>query len=95
MLSLESAESVNTPESRSAPDEDYEAKEFSQIIREAISELPETEKKLIEYYYYHNLTLEEIGNRLGLSKSWTSRLHTKCLQHLCQMLKSKGIASAT
>jgi RNA polymerase sigma factor for flagellar operon FliA len=95
MLSLESSESLNTPESRSSPDEDYEEKEFSGIIREAISQLPETERKLIEYYYYHGMTLEEIGNKLGLSKSWTSRLHSKCLQHLCQMLKSKGIVSAT
>ena len=94
MLSLESAETMNKAENRTAPDEDYEAKEFSQIIKRAISQLPETEKKLIEYYYYHGLTLEEIGNKLGLSKSWTSRLHSKCLQHLCEMLKSKGIVSA-
>jgi len=94
MLSLESAETMNKAENRTAPDEDYEAKEFRQIIKRAISQLPETEKKLIEYYYYHGLTLEEIGNKLGLSKSWTSRLHSKCLQHLCEMLKSKGIVSA-
>lgn len=95
MLSLETSESLNTPETRATPDEDYETKEFSQIIREAVGQLPDTERKLIEYYYYQGLTLEEIGNKLGLSKSWTSRLHTKCLQHLCQMLKSKGIVSAT
>lgn len=95
MLSLESNETLNTIESRATPDEDYEAKEFRDIIREAVTQLPETERKLIEYYYYHGLTLEEIGNKLGLSKSWTSRLHSKCLQHLCQMLKSKGIVSAT
>lgn len=94
MLSIES-ESINLPEVSASPDEDYQSKEFSRIIREAISELPETERKLIEYYYYHGLTLEEIGNRLGLSKSWTSRLHSKCLQHLCEMLKNKGIVSAT
>jgi RNA polymerase sigma factor FliA len=95
ILSLESSETLNTVENRATPDEDYEAKEFRTIIREAISQLPDTERKLIEFYYYHGLTLEEIGNKLGLSKSWTSRLHTKCLQHLCQMLKSKGIVSAT
>jgi RNA polymerase sigma factor FliA len=94
MLSLESAETMNKAENRTTPDEDYEAKEFRQIIQRAISQLPETEKKLIEYYYYHGLTLEEIGNKLGLSKSWTSRLHSKCLQHLCEMLKGKGIVSA-
>lgn len=94
MLSIDSSESLNTPENRATPDEDYETKEFSQIIQEAVSQLPETERKLIELYYYHGLTLEEIGNKLGLSKSWTSRLHSKCLERLCQMLKSKGIASA-
>lgn len=95
MLSIDSSETLNKAEARSAPDEDYESKEFRTIIREAISQLPETERKLIECYYYQGLTLEEIGNKLGLSKSWTSRLHSKCLQHLCQMLKAKGIVSAT
>lgn len=95
MLSLDSAESLNTPEDKASPDEDYETNEFRSIVRQAISQLPENERKLIEYYYYHDLTLEEIGNKLGLSKSWTSRLHAKCLQHLCEMLKNKGIMSAT
>src|SRR5688572_7829023 len=40
MLSLESSETMNKAESRSAPDEDYEAKEYRQIIRRAISQLP-------------------------------------------------------
>lgn len=94
MLSLES-ESINLPQASSSPDELYQAKEFGRIVREAISQLPETERKLIEYYYYQGLTLEEIGNKLGLSKSWTSRLHNKCLQHLCELLKNRGIVSAS
>jgi DNA-directed RNA polymerase specialized sigma subunit len=30
-------------------------------------------------YYFQNKTLEEAGQKLGLSKSWTSRLHARAL----------------
>jgi RNA polymerase sigma factor FliA len=92
MLSLDATMNVTSAET--APDENYENKEYQQLVREAIAKLPDNERQLIEYYYYHDLTLEEIGKHLGLSKSWTSRLHTKCLQHLCQILKAKGISKA-
>lgn len=51
-------------------------------VREAIAKLPENNRLLIEQYYFHEETLEAIGNRLGLSKSWVCRLHAKSLDML-------------
>ena len=56
--------------------------EFMQIrrhMRDAIGTLPDKEKQLIMMYYFQNKTLEEVGGKLGLSKSWTSRLHARAL----------------
>ena len=33
-------------------------------------------------YYFQNKTLEDAGTDLGLSKSWTSRLHARALELL-------------
>lgn len=66
--------------------------EFRQIrlgMREAINDLPAVEKKLVKMYYFQNKTLEEVGEELGLSKSWTSRLHARALSLLLKKVKSQ------
>ena len=65
--------------------------EFQKIkekMRDAIEALPEKERKLVKMYYFQNRTLQEIGVRLGLSKSWTSRLHARALDLLFKKLNS-------
>lgn len=69
--------------------------EFMQVrrhMREAIGSLPEKEKQLVMMYYFQNRTLEEIGTRLGLSKSWTSRLHARALSLLFKRIRQRAQA---
>jgi RNA polymerase sigma factor (sigma-70 family) len=58
-------------------------------VRLSLSQLPERSRQVLEMFYYQDLTLEEIGKRLGLSKSWVCRLHAKSLEllrtHLSQI----------
>ena len=66
--------------------------EFLQVrqhMRDAIDSLPPVEKKLVKMYYFQNRTLEEIGERLNLSKSWTSRLHARALSMLLKRIKHR------
>ncbi len=68
--------------------------EFHQIrahMREAITSLPVKEKQLIMMYYFQNKTLEEAGEKLGLSKSWVSRLHARAMELLLKRIK--GLAA--
>ncbi len=67
-----------------------EFEQIKQYMREAIDSLPEKEKKLIKMYYFQNKTLEEAGAKLGLSKSWTSRLHVRALDMLMKRIKHRG-----
>ncbi len=67
--------------------------EFMQVrrhMRDAIGTLPDKEKQLIMMYYFQNRTLEEIGERLGLSKSWTSRLHARALALLFKRIRGRA-----
>ena len=59
-----------------------EIKETSTAVQQALGNLPEKERRLIELYYFQGLTLQGVGKQLGLSKSWTSRLHTKAIRLL-------------
>ena len=67
--------------------------EFRQVrkyMRDAINDLPPTEKKLVKMYYFQNKTLEEVGRELNMSKSWTSRLHARALELLLKKVKVKA-----
>jgi RNA polymerase sigma factor for flagellar operon FliA len=55
-------------------------------VRFSLGKLPQLNRTILEYCYFHDLTLEEVGRRLGLSKSWVCRLHAKSLDMLREQL---------
>jgi RNA polymerase sigma factor for flagellar operon FliA len=63
-----------------------ESKDASRKLRQAVARLPERERQLIEAYYFEDLTLQLAGKRLGLSKSWTSRLHARAIKRLSELI---------
>ena len=84
IISLDASEEPMDIEDKKANDIERKA-EFQKIkeyMRQAIEELPEKERKLVKMYYFQNKTLEESGDKLKLSKSWTSRLHARALELL-------------
>ena len=91
VISLDATEGGMEVADASATDSEQSA-EFQQIkkhMKEAIELLPEKERKLVKMYYFQNKTLEEAGESLGLSKSWTSRLHARALEMLFKKINSK------
>ena len=58
-------------------------------MKEAMESLPDKERKLVKMYYFQNKTLEEAGSDLGLSKSWTSRLHARALEILFKKINNR------
>jgi len=69
-------------EDSSNPTSRLEAEEFKNSLAEAISSLPEKEKKIITLYYFEELTYKEIGAVLSISESRVSQLHTKAILKL-------------
>lgn len=66
--------------------------EVHQKLNELIEALPPEARKLIRAAYFEGLTLKEAGERLGVSKSWASRLHAKTLTQLAQALRRLQMA---
>jgi RNA polymerase sigma factor for flagellar operon FliA len=67
-------------------------REVSQRLRELIDALPTEAGTLIRAVYFEGLSLQEAGQRLGVSKSWASRLHAKTLKRLARSLSVLGLA---
>lgn len=57
------------------------------LVRETIKKLSDQERQLLEMYYYKEMSLQEVGEKLGLSKSWTSRLHARVIDKLHRLLE--------
>jgi RNA polymerase sigma factor FliA len=59
-------------------------------LRTALDHLPPDAAALIRAVYFEDRTLQEAADRLGISKSWASRMHAKALEQLAQKLGSSG-----
>jgi len=57
-------------------------------LRRAVLGLPPRERLLLLARYLDNQTLEQAGARLGLSRSWSCRLHARALRRLRAELRN-------
>ena len=64
--------------------------EFSQKIVDMVNRLPADEATLVRAVYFEGLSLQEAGQRQGISKSWSTRLHAKALRRPARMLEAQS-----
>jgi RNA polymerase sigma factor for flagellar operon FliA len=69
------------------PQVDIERQERDVAVEAALRELPDKERRLLQLYYFEDRPLEEVGKIMGLSKSWSSRLHARAIDLLKDALK--------
>ncbi len=61
--------------------------EQAQKVVDMIGKLAADEAAMIRAVYFEGVAMQEAGQRLGISKSWASRLHAKALERMTGMLK--------
>jgi RNA polymerase sigma factor FliA len=64
--------------------------ETLQSIKTCVAALPEKNRQVIELYYSHDMNMDEIGKKLGLSKSRICRIHSKSLEMLKDAMEGKS-----
>jgi RNA polymerase sigma factor for flagellar operon FliA len=64
------------------------AREGLAQARAAMGRMPSREREMLEGVYFQHLTIEEAGQRLGLTKGWASRLHARALKLLGRAVNS-------
>ncbi len=69
----------------------FETEETKEILGVAVSGLPEREKIVISLYYYEGMTLNEIGQVLGVTESRACQLHTKAVMQLRAQLGNDAV----
>lgn len=70
---------IRYPTSFAQPEEAIAEEELKQTLIDSLELLTEKERRVIELYYYEDLTLKEISRILEVSESRVSQLHTKAL----------------
>ena len=65
-------------------------REIAARLLELIKQLPMVEQRLIEDIYFEGISLQDSANRLGISKSWASRVHARTLDELGRTLRRMG-----
>lgn len=70
---------IRYPMSFAQPEEAIAEEELKQTLIASLDLLTEKERRVIELYYYEDLTLKEISRILEVSESRVSQLHTKAL----------------
>ena len=66
-------------------------KEIYDILKESIKELPPKERKIVQTYYFEELTMKEIGTLLNITESRVSQLHTKAMLKLRAKLRNLNV----
>ncbi|MBO7499553.1 MAG: sigma-70 family RNA polymerase sigma factor [Bacteroidaceae bacterium] len=69
------------------PEEEVIDKQRLQLLRAAVSELPDKYRKVIELRYYEDLAYEEIAERLGLTLSKVKIQIMRAKQMLAQLMQ--------
>lgn len=70
------------------PYEEFQKHELTEILAEAIRNLPDKERYVVSLYYFDELTMKEIGTVLNITESRVSQLHTKSMLRLRDALKT-------
>ena len=72
------------------PDEKAEIVEMSKLIKQAIAQLPQKERTVVEYRFYRNMQAKDIATMVGLSPSRITRIIQFSLNQIREFLKSRG-----
>lgn len=69
------------------PEDIYETKELSKVLKDSINQLKEKEKLVISLYYKEEIKLKDISKILNISNSRASQIHSIALEKLKKSIK--------
>ena len=72
------------------PDEKAEIIEMSRLVKQAIAQLPQKERTVVEYRFYRNMQAKDIAVMVGLSPSRITRIIQFSLNQIREYLKARG-----
>jgi RNA polymerase sigma factor for flagellar operon FliA len=93
LLSLSAENAPDIADERATSGPEIEFREMVDLVKEAVQGLPEKERDILDALYFKHMTTTDLAAKMGVNKSWVSRLHSKAIQRVRQRLAMKGIVS--
>lgn len=91
---LERKKRLSNEEKDSVEFMDTESEERAKIIGKCINQLGETCKKVLMYYYFDGLSMQDIADKLGFANTNTAKTKKyKCKKKLDELVKSQYSSS--
>jgi RNA polymerase sigma factor for flagellar operon FliA len=75
------------------PDSICEREQMRVVLEEVKKTLPERHQQVVALYYENEMTMTEIGERIGVNASRVSQIHKVALKKMMVRLRAKGIQS--
>jgi RNA polymerase sigma factor for flagellar operon FliA len=75
-------DTIRDHNAETSPEQSLEKKETLSMLTEALQQLPETERVVIDLYYRKEMLLKEIAKILNVSESRVSQIHSKALKRM-------------
>src|SRR5574344_1026295 len=69
------------------PDEKAEITEMGRMMKEAIAQLPQKDRTIVEYRFYRNMQVKDIATQVGLSSSRITRIVQSALNQIREYLQ--------
>jgi RNA polymerase sigma factor (sigma-70 family) len=91
---LERKSKLSSEEKDGSEINDVDRRERIEIINNCISQLGETCRKILNYYYFDNMSMNDIAEKMGFANADTAKTKKyKCKKELDELIKSKYKAS--
>lgn len=72
---------------------DFDKKERIEIVNKSVQAMGDTCRKVLSYYYFDNMSMSEIAEKLGFANADTAKTKKyKCKKELDKMIKSQYTA---
>ncbi|MDY0000743.1 MAG: sigma-70 family RNA polymerase sigma factor [Polyangia bacterium] len=83
VVSLEGSTSGELPDESATQSFDrLDTRGFASHLAGALESLDDKERRLVKLCYFGDCTLTEAGRKLGMSRSWASRIHVRAIHKL-------------
>jgi RNA polymerase sigma factor for flagellar operon FliA len=88
LLSIENLSHEIASKTTESPMDRMLRKERKETIHRALKQLPTRNREVLRGYYFQELSLKQIGRRMGISESRVSRIHAKGLEKMRAVLNA-------
>jgi RNA polymerase sigma factor for flagellar operon FliA len=91
LLSLESDAIPEVADPQALTREQIEERELIGFVLGLLKSLSDDEQQLINELYFRHRSMTNLAEQMGVTKSWISRLHSRAIRHLRELMRERGL----